>query len=202
MGGLILLVGSLIGGTGGLIAFVIALAVNGYAYFNSDKLALRAMRAFPVTETQAPRLYRDRARAGAHRGPPAHAAALRQPDRRAQRLRHRPQPAPRRRLRHHRPPRAARPSASCAASSAHELSHVYNRDILISSVAGAMATMITYLAHMAMFASLFGGRATTTGRNALGVLLHRDPRPGRRRPRADGGQPVARVPGRRDRRRR
>ena len=58
MGGLILGAGALIGGRGGLfIALLIALAVNGYAYFNSDKLAQRAMRAFPVTETQAPQFY-------------------------------------------------------------------------------------------------------------------------------------------------
>ena len=58
MGGLILTAGALIGGRGGLlIALVIALGINGFAYFNSDKLALRAMRAFPVTETQAPQLY-------------------------------------------------------------------------------------------------------------------------------------------------
>src|SRR3712207_6899115 len=58
MGGLILAAGALIGGRGGLlIALLIPLGGNGYAYFNSDKLALRAMRAFPVTETQAPPLY-------------------------------------------------------------------------------------------------------------------------------------------------
>ena len=59
---------------------------------------LRARGARPVP---------DRARARAHRAP-AHAAALHQPDGRAERLRHRPQPAPRRRLRHHRPARAPR----------------------------------------------------------------------------------------------
>ena len=45
------------GGTGLVIALVVALGVNGYAYFNSDKLALRSMRAYPVSQVQHPRLY-------------------------------------------------------------------------------------------------------------------------------------------------
>ena len=55
---LILFVGSLFGTTGLWIALVVALATNGYAYFNSDKVALRSMRAYPVGEAQQPMMYR------------------------------------------------------------------------------------------------------------------------------------------------
>ena len=58
MTGLFLVVGYLLGGMGGAaIAFVIALAMNGYAFWNSDKMALRMHNAEPVTRSSAPELY-------------------------------------------------------------------------------------------------------------------------------------------------
>ena len=55
---LILLVGYWFGGSTGLvIAVVLSLGMNAATFFWSDKIALRAMRAQPVTEAQAPQLY-------------------------------------------------------------------------------------------------------------------------------------------------
>ncbi len=55
---------------------------------------------------------------------------------------------------------------------AHELSHIENRDILISSIAATLAGVISYLAHMAYFASMFAGGSNNNRRgNPLGALL-------------------------------
>src|SRR4051812_23278377 len=59
LSGLILLAGSALAGRTGLaVALVVALGVNGFAYFNSGTIALRSMRARPVGEAEAPGLYR------------------------------------------------------------------------------------------------------------------------------------------------
>jgi len=167
--GLILAVGWFFGGSTGLvIAFVIALVMNGVSYFFSDKLALRSMGARPVSEAEFPALYqtvRELSQAAGQPMPPLYVSPTAQPNAFAT----------------GRNPRHAAVAVTegivqmltpreLRAVIGHELSHVYNRDILISSVAGALAGMITMLAQLAWFIPM-GGSDDDEGGGILGALL-------------------------------
>ena len=166
MSGLLLAVGALLGGNWITIALVLAIALNGFAYFFSDKIAIRAARAVPVTEAEFPELYQivHGLAAKAHMPMP--------------RLYVSPSPQPNAFATGRNPDNAAvavtqgilpiLDRRELEGVLAHELSHVQNRDILISSVAATIGAVITWVAQFAFF---FGGSDDDDGGNPIAALL-------------------------------
>jgi heat shock protein HtpX len=167
LGGLFVLVGQWIGGTGGATtALVIALIFNVSMYWFSDRIAIATTRSKPVTEREMPDYYRIVRQLATERNmpmPKLYVSDMVQPNAFAT----------------GRNPQHAAVSVTRGILEilderelrgvlAHELSHVANRDILISSIAAGIGMSITFLARFAFF---FGGSDDEGGGNPLVMLL-------------------------------
>jgi len=170
LGGLMVAIGSIWGPNGAIIGLVIAFVFVGGSYWFSDKLAIAAAGAVPVSEAEFPQYYaivRDLSSGAGIPMPKLYISPDRQPNAFAT---------------------GRNPSHAAVAVTAgivdaltwdelravlaHEISHVGNRDILISSVAAAVATAISFVARMAMFGAIFGGGSNDReGNNPIGLIV-------------------------------
>jgi heat shock protein HtpX len=169
LGGLLIGIGSFFGPAGLIIGLGIGLALVGAAYWFSDKIAVKAAGAQPVTEQEAPQLYamvRDLTEQSGMPMPKLYISPAAQPNAFATG-----------RNPHHAAVAVTQGIVQALDEDelrgvlAHELSHVRNRDILIGSVAAAVAMGITFVARIALFGAIFGGGGDDDdGGNIIGLL--------------------------------
>src|SRR5918995_78318 len=168
LGALFMGIGAIFGTGGLIIGAVLALVFVGGTFWFSDKIAVAAARAKPVSREEAPRLYEiveDLAR---------------RHDMPTPRLYVSPEPQPNAFATGRGPKHAVvavtkgilevLDDDELRGVLAHEMSHVRNRDILIGSIAAAVALMITFVARIAMFSAIFGGGDDEGGGNIIGLL--------------------------------
>jgi heat shock protein HtpX len=169
-GGLFMVIGAFFGQTGLIIGLTLGLVLVGGSYWFSDKLAVASAGAKPVDEHDAPELYaivRDLAQRAGEPMPRVYLSPAAQPNAFAT-------------------GRSPAHAVVCVTQGlmqvldtdeirgvlAHEMSHVKNRDILIGSIAAAMAMAITFIARIAMWGAIFGGGGRDNeGGNVIGALL-------------------------------
>jgi heat shock protein HtpX len=169
---LLVLIGGAIGGQQGmLVAFLLALVMNFFSYWFSDKIVLAMYGARPIEESQAPALYRIVRTLATRGGIPMPRVYLIPTD------------TPNAFATGRNPQHAAvavtegsmriLDEEELEGVLAHELSHVKNRDVLIATIAATLAGAITYLAHMAQWAAIFGGRRDDEeeGGGAFGAIF-------------------------------
>ena len=170
---LLVMAGGALGGRTWMIgAFVIAIAMNGFSYWFSDKIVLKMYKAQEVTENDAPEFYRVVRDLAARAELPMPKVYLIPSDG--------PNAFATGRNPHHAAVAATRGilkilnREELAGVMAHELAHVKNRDILIGTIAAAVAGAISMLATMAQFAMIFGGfggdRRGDRGGGIIGML--------------------------------
>ena len=155
LGGVMVGIGSMFGRGGALIGLVLGLGVVGFSYWGSAKLAIRSARAVPADESQFPQYFAIMRELTAKANMPMPALFI-SPEAQPNAF------ATGRNPRHAAVAITVGLTQVCSWDEirgvlAHELAHVRNRDILIGSVAAAVAMAISFIANMAMWGAMFGG---------------------------------------------
>lgn len=169
---LLVTLGGALGGKGGMtIAFIMAAAMNFFSYWFSDKMVLSMYGAQEISESDNPGFYGIVRRLAQRANLPMPKVYLINSD------------TPNAFATGRNPEHAAVATTSgilrilgeeeLAGVMAHELAHVKNRDILISTIAATFAGAITYMAHMAQWAAMFGGGRSDDdeGGGIFGMIL-------------------------------